>query len=130
MPRSKQDASPRAGPDLRALPRRLSGWAGAQGVRLPARSADRVVNDHLFHLVFPTEPARAPPSTELRARGIMASSTTSLHSSPFGRTLPGTRGEFPVTERVAARLLRLPMHPLLEDADVERVIEAVTGRPA
>jgi dTDP-4-amino-4,6-dideoxygalactose transaminase len=90
-----------------------------------------VVNDHLFHLVFPTESARDAALHALRSRGVMATfHYVPLHSSPFGRTLPGTRGEFPVSERVAARLLRLPLHPLLDDADVERVIEAVIGRPA
>ena len=35
-----------------------------------------------------------------------------------------------MSERVAARLLRLPLHPLLGDGDVERVVEAVTRRRA
>ena len=109
----------------------LERWAQAEGVRLPARSPDRVVNDHLFHLVFPSEAARDSCLQALRAEGVMATfHYVPLHSSPFGRTLPGTRGEFPVSERVAGRLLRLPMHPLLEDADVERVLDAVTRRPA
>jgi dTDP-4-amino-4,6-dideoxygalactose transaminase len=30
-----------------------------------------------------------------------------------------------VTDRVAATLLRLPLHPLLADADVARVVDAV-----
>jgi dTDP-4-amino-4,6-dideoxygalactose transaminase len=109
----------------------LDGWAAAQGVLLPARSPDRVVNDHLFHLVFPSEPLRDAALHALRQRGILATfHYVPLHSSPFGRTLPGSRGEFPVSERVAGRLLRLPLHPLLDDADVERVVEAVTSRPA
>src|SRR4029453_8632383 len=33
----------------------LAAWAQREGVRLPALSPDRQVNDHLFHLVFPSE---------------------------------------------------------------------------
>jgi len=109
----------------------LQAWAQREGVRLPPLSPDRTVNDHLFHLVFPSEASRDACLRALRAGGIQATfHYVPLHSSPFGRTLPGTRGEFPVSERVAGRLLRLPMHPLLQDADVDRVVEAVTARPA
>ena len=106
-------------------------WAETEGVRLPAQAPDRATNNHIFHLIFPSEAARDAKQQALRARGVMATfHYVPLHSSPFGRTLPGTRGTFPVSERVAGRLLRLPMHPLLDDADVERVIEAVKGRAA
>lgn len=109
----------------------LRRWAETEGVRLPEQAPDRATNNHIFHLIFPSEAARDAKQRALRARGVMATfHYVPLHSSPFGRTLPGTRGTFPVSERVAGRLLRLPMHPLLEDADVERVIEAVTGRAA
>jgi dTDP-4-amino-4,6-dideoxygalactose transaminase len=109
--------------------RGLARWAETEGVRLPALSPDRQGNDHLFHLVFPGEAARDACLHALREQRIMATfHYVPLHSSPFGRTLPGARGEFPVSERVAGRLLRLPMHPLLEDADVDRVVEAVIAR--
>ena len=109
----------------------LARWAAAEGVRLPAQSPDRATNNHIFHLVFPSEEARNACQAALREERIGATfHYVPLHSSPFGRRLPGTRGAFPVSERVAGRLLRLPMHPLLDDADVERVIEAVTSRPA
>jgi dTDP-4-amino-4,6-dideoxygalactose transaminase len=109
----------------------LSRWAAAQGVRLPAQSPDRATNNHIFHLIFPSEQARDACQAALRQQGIGATfHYVPLHSSPFGRRLPGTRGGFPVSERIAGRLLRLPMHPLLDEADVERIIEAVTGGPA
>jgi dTDP-4-amino-4,6-dideoxygalactose transaminase len=34
-------------------------------------------------------------------------------------------GRFPTSERVAATLVRLPIHAEMNDADVERVIDAV-----
>ena len=61
----------------------------------------------------------------LRARGVMAAfHYVPLHSAPHGRGL-GAAQDLPVTERVAARLLRLPLHPGLGEGDVERVIDAV-----
>jgi dTDP-4-amino-4,6-dideoxygalactose transaminase len=46
-----------------------------------------------------------------------------LHSSPHGRAFEA--GHLPITDRVASTLLRLPIHPLLADSDVARVIDAV-----
>jgi len=112
-------------------PAGFSRQVAAIAVRLPAQSPDRATNDHIFHLIFPSEEARDACQGALRREGIGATfHYVPLHSSPFGRRLPGTRGAFPVSERIAGGLLRLPMHPLLEDADVDRVIEAVTARPA
>ena len=47
-----------------------------------------------------------------------------LHSAPHARAI-GVSARLPVTDSVAARLLRLPLHPLLSDSDVARVIGAV-----
>jgi dTDP-4-amino-4,6-dideoxygalactose transaminase len=47
-----------------------------------------------------------------------------LHSSPHGRVLGQGDVPLPVTERVAARLLRLPLHPRLDEQEVERVVAA------
>jgi dTDP-4-amino-4,6-dideoxygalactose transaminase len=48
-----------------------------------------------------------------------------LHSAPHGRSLGWSDAALPVTDRVAGGLVRLPLHPLLEDAEVERVVAAV-----
>jgi dTDP-4-amino-4,6-dideoxygalactose transaminase len=45
----------------------------------------------------------------------------------MGRRLGGKRGQCPVTESVADRLLRLPLYARMNDEDVERVIEGVTS---
>ena len=83
-------------------------------------------NDHIFYLLLPDAAGQATCLRALRARGIGAAfHYVPLHSSPFGSSLGTGAGGFPVTERIASTLLRLPLHPLLEDADVARVIEAV-----
>ena len=48
-----------------------------------------------------------------------------LHSSPHGRAIGAFGGPLPVTDSVSSRLLRLPLHPLLTEAEVERVIAEV-----
>ena len=108
------------------------GWASAQGVRLPRRPPDRT-----------TQPPHLPPALPRRggagrlpgrAAGRGHHGHVPLRAAPLvapsAARSPPTHGALPVTERVAAALLRLPLHPLLSEADVERVIEAVTGRAA
>jgi dTDP-4-amino-4,6-dideoxygalactose transaminase len=103
----------------------LAEWAGSRGVRLPAEPPDRVANDHIFYLLFPDGGSRDACLRSLRARGIMATfHYVPLHSSPRGRAL-GEAAALPVTDRVAETLVRLPLHPLLTEEDVERVIAGV-----
>lgn len=103
----------------------LSGWARRQGVRLPPVDAERRGNDHIFYLLFPEAASRDRAMAAIRADGVMATfHYVPLHSSPHGRAL-GQAGPLPVTESVAARLLRLPLHPRLSEEDVERVVASV-----
>jgi dTDP-4-amino-4,6-dideoxygalactose transaminase len=104
----------------------LRDWAAERRVRLPPQDHERTANHHIFYLLFPEPRERDAAMAALRARGVMATfHYVPLHSSPFGVTLPGAAGAYPVSERIAATLLRLPLHPLLSDAEVERVIDAV-----
>jgi len=106
----------------------LSDWAAAHGVQLPWASPERRGNDHTFYLLFPETQARDACMAFLRSRGVLATfHYVPLHSSPFGRTLGAASGDYPVTDRVAATLLRLPLHPLLTDDQVRRVIETTTA---
>jgi dTDP-4-amino-4,6-dideoxygalactose transaminase len=104
----------------------LAGWARRSGVRLCEPLPERTPNHHIFHLLYPDGAARDAALRTLRARGVLATfHYVPLHSSPHGRALGADRHELPVTDRVAATLLRLPLHAELSDADVLRVIEAV-----
>jgi dTDP-4-amino-4,6-dideoxygalactose transaminase len=104
----------------------LAGWSRAHGVRLPRPLPGRQSNDHIFWLLYPDEPARNVALQRLRAQGVLASfHYVPLHSSPFGRSLAQAPRELPVTDRVASTLVRLPLHPLLSEGDVERVVRSV-----
>ena len=101
----------------------LAGWASERGVVLPAQLPERDANHHIFQLLYPDGERRDRALQQLRGRGVMATfHYVPLHTSPFGRTLGAAAEQLPVTDRVAATLLRLPLHHLLSDADVERVI--------
>jgi dTDP-4-amino-4,6-dideoxygalactose transaminase len=103
----------------------LGAWARQHGVRLPAELPDRVSAHQIFHLLLPRPELRDPLLARLREAGIGASfHYLPLHSSPAGRSL-GAAQDLPVTDRVAATLVRLPLHPLLSEDDVARVLRAV-----
>jgi dTDP-4-amino-4,6-dideoxygalactose transaminase len=106
----------------------LAAWARAHGVRMPVPPPGRVANDHIAFLLYPDEASRDRSLDSLRRQGIMATfHYVPLHSSPKGRALGLAGGDFPVTDRIARTLLRLPLHPLLTDADADRVVEAVVA---
>jgi dTDP-4-amino-4,6-dideoxygalactose transaminase len=103
----------------------LAAWAAQHGVGLIPELEDREPNHHLFYLMFPDAAARNRAMAALKEQGVMATfHYVPLHTSPMGARLHAG-GALPVTERIADRLLRLPLHPRLSAEDVERVIEAV-----
>lgn len=104
----------------------LADWAAAHDVRLPAELPDRETNHHIFYLRYADGPSRDGALQALRSGGVMASfHYIPLHSAPQGRALGAHELSLPVTDRVAATLLRLPLHPLMSDEDVDYVVEAV-----
>jgi len=108
----------------------LASWAAERGVRLPPELAERETNHHIFFLLYPEARLRDEALRSLRERGVQATfHYVPLHSAPHARRL-GLETDLPVTDRVAASLLRLPLHPLLTPDEVGRVIDAVreTGR--
>jgi len=103
----------------------LASWAAERGVRLPSELPERGPNHHVFFLLYPDARRRDAALRSLRAQGVMATfHYVPLHSAPHARRI-GVDVELPVTDRVAATLLRLPLHPLLSAGEVDRVIAAV-----
>lgn len=109
----------------------LAGWARTAGVQLPPDPPFRTSAHHIFYLIYPDMAARDQALAELKAAGIQASfHYVPLHSAPRGRTLSPANLNLPVTDSIAGRLLRLPLHPLLDEADIDRVIAQVRQGPA
>jgi dTDP-4-amino-4,6-dideoxygalactose transaminase len=90
---------------------------------LPVIPAGIVSNHHIFHLLLPDEVSRNRALVFFRAHGI---GTTfhylPLHLSPVGRALGHAEGEYPVTEALSARLIRLPIYPSLTNDEQDYVI--------
>ncbi|MGH8932569.1 MAG: DegT/DnrJ/EryC1/StrS family aminotransferase [Egibacteraceae bacterium] len=116
---------------------RLTGWnaarrataqrydAALQGVVTP-RAAPRV--DHAYHQYTIRSADRDRLRGRLRARGI---GCEVYYRVPIHRqraySLDGLGADLPETDRAAAEVLSIPIHPGLSDAEVEAVISAVNG---
>jgi len=104
----------------------LESWAAHAGVRVPPQLPDREPNHHVFYLLYPDGTSRDAALRFLRERGVMASfHYVPLHSAPQGRAIGAGESRLPVTDRVGATLLRLPLHPLLSAEDIDHVVESV-----
>lgn len=123
-------------PVLRAKLRRLDGWndarraaakvyadllADLEGVRVPtARSG----NEDVWHLYVIQVDHRDEVLARLNAAGVGAALhyPTPLHLTDAYSNLGYKRGEFPVSEAAAGRILSLPMFPHLMAEQQERVV--------
>ena len=111
---------------------RLDGWnerrravadrydRGLRGVVTPVT---RTENVHVFHQYTVRVAARDQVLRHVLDAGVAAAV---YYPTPTHR-LPAylTGNDLPETERAASEVLSLPVHPLLEDVDVDRVIEVV-----
>jgi dTDP-4-amino-4,6-dideoxygalactose transaminase len=74
-------------------------------------------------------PDRDAALAHFRAAGVEAAPhfVPALHLRPLYRRLGYGRGDFPAAEAAVDRLLCLPVHPQLTEAEVNRVIAALEG---
>ena len=92
---------------------------------LPQVSKDANPNWHIFAIRVPRI-IRDRVIKGLRSYGIEVSfHYLPLHLSSMGKKLGYRRGDLPVTEEVAATLIRLPMHPRLRKSEVDYMVEVL-----
>ncbi|GAB4503846.1 MAG: dTDP-4-amino-4,6-dideoxygalactose transaminase [Anaerolineales bacterium] len=104
----------------------LKDWAGKNGVRLPIVPEEVEQSYHMFYMLLPDLDTRQRFIMYLRERGIYSVfHYLPLHLSDMGRRFGGRHGDCPITEDVSDRLVRLPFHNALSNAEQEQVIEAV-----
>ncbi len=95
-------------------------------LRRPRPPAEHRHNGHIFFILVPDADRRAEFLRRVNARGVGAlSHYVPLHDAPAGRRYARSIGALPVTEDFAARLVRLPLHPALNESDVDYVVEVV-----
>ncbi|MFC1577295.1 dTDP-4-amino-4,6-dideoxygalactose transaminase [Candidatus Omnitrophota bacterium] len=85
-------------------------------------------NGHIFWILVNRDISRKRLIERLRSKGIQCTHHyIPLHSSPFGmKRLGYKKKDFPVTEDVARRLVRLPLHPYMTAKQVRYVIDELT----
>ncbi|GGK55710.1 dTDP-4-amino-4,6-dideoxy-D-glucose transaminase [Planomonospora parontospora subsp. parontospora] len=110
-----------------AYHRGLADWAGANEVSQPVVPDECAHPAHLYYLLLPDLENRQALIAHLAERGVQATfHYQPLHAAPAGiRYGRPAAGGCPVTERVADRLVRLPLFADMTESDVARVIGAV-----
>jgi dTDP-4-amino-4,6-dideoxygalactose transaminase len=104
----------------------LKAWADRGGVGLPFVPSHCDQAYHMFYLLLPSLKDRQALISHLRAYGILAVfHYLPLHLSEYGRRWGGKLGDFPVSEDISNRLLRLPFFFSLTDSEQAQVIDSV-----
>jgi dTDP-4-amino-4,6-dideoxygalactose transaminase len=95
--------------------------AGIDGIE-PIGRRDDV--EHVYHLYVVQVDDREAVRSALEAAGIESGIhyPVPLHLTPAYRGLGYSRGDFPLAERMAGRILSLPMHPYLTTDQIECVV--------
>ncbi|MDZ4737103.1 MAG: dTDP-4-amino-4,6-dideoxygalactose transaminase [Rhodospirillaceae bacterium] len=97
-------------------------------LRRPVVPADCGHNAHIYYLLAEDAADRDRIIRFLGERGIRAVfHYVPLHESKAGRRYGRAPAPLPVTERQAARLLRLPIYPDLDIEDTDRIVAAVAA---
>jgi dTDP-4-amino-4,6-dideoxygalactose transaminase len=106
----------------------LEPHAERHGYALPTIPPDRDQAYHMFYVLLPDGETRDRVLAGMRDRGVLATfHFVPLHNSPGGRRFAARDVRCPVSERVSARLLRLPFYTELTSAEAEEVVDAVLG---
>ena len=101
--------------------------AESGALTFPTIPAETGSNFHIFYVLMRDEKTRNEAIQFFRERNIITTfHYLPLHLSPVGQKVLGyNAGDFPVTESVSGRLLRLPIYPALTDDEQTRVIETM-----
>lgn len=110
-----------------AYHRELGGWASENGVDLMTVPEGCEQPAHLYFLMMPTHDDQTGLISHLKDRDIVATfHYQPLDASPAGRRLGRTPNPCPVTADRSLRLVRLPLHAGITEADTTRVIDAIS----
>ena len=101
--------------------------AKAGGVLLPSVPEGCGHAAHLFYVILPSQEIRDRLIRFFRDKKIgSAFHYLPLHLSPMGRSFGYQEGDYPVTEGLSGRLLRLPFHNRLTRSEQDRVVSVTS----
>jgi dTDP-4-amino-4,6-dideoxygalactose transaminase len=104
----------------------LQVWAECNGVQQPFIPGHVEQAFHMYYLLLPDLETRQRFIQYLREHEIYAVfHYLPLHLSGMGMKLGGQPGDYPVTESVSDRLVRLPFYNDLNESDQVRVIKTI-----
>ena len=104
----------------------LAGLADKGCLELPAVLPKCDSNSHMFQIILSDEETRDALIDYLKKEDIYTVfHYLPLHLSSVGLSLGYNPGDFPVTESVSRRLLRLPFYYGLTEEDQERVVKSI-----
>lgn len=104
----------------------LGAWAAQHHVQLPTIPAGCEQAYHMFYLLLPSLEVRQRLIGHLKDQSILSVfHYQPLHLSDMGRQYGGKRGDCPVTEDSADRLLRLPFYFDMTDDDLAAVVDGL-----
>ncbi|WP_447964657.1 dTDP-4-amino-4,6-dideoxygalactose transaminase [Nitrospira sp. Ecomares 2.1] len=94
---------------------------------LPTIPGDCKSNFHMFYILLPDIETRDALMGYLRQQNILAVfHFVPLHSSPMGKKFGYIEGDFPITEQLSGRLLRLPFYYEMTEKEQEYIIKCIT----
>ncbi len=106
----------------------LTNLAEAGHITLPVIPDHCQTNYHMFPILLPDTDTRTALIRHLGSHSILAVfHYVPLHTSPMGRKLGYTVGQFPVTEDISDRLLRLPFYFELTEEDQQTVTGTISN---
>jgi dTDP-4-amino-4,6-dideoxygalactose transaminase len=110
--------------------RHLAGWAAQHGVQMPFVPEHCEQAYHMFYLLLPSLRDRQALIEHLKAQDILSVfHYVPLHLSDMGLKFAAREAHCPVAEDVSARLLRLPFYNDLTEAELSKIVAAITGFP-
>lgn len=104
----------------------LSDWGAKHGVKLPTVPPHCEQPYSMFYLLCPSLNMRSKMIASLKNRGILSVfHYLPLHLSKMGRKFGYGEGNYPVTEDVSERLVRLPFYYGLSISEQQKICEAI-----
>lgn len=104
----------------------LKDWAREHHVRLPVVPEYCEQSYSMFYMIMPSSKDRDNMIVYLRSRGIESVfHYLPLHLSKMGAMLGNKKGDFPVTEDISVRLIRLPFYNKITEPEQEIVVQYI-----
>ena len=104
----------------------LTDWAERVGARRPIIPEHCEQAYHMYYLLMPSMEKRQKFIQYLKDQGIHAVfHYLPLHLSPYAKRWDYKIGDYPTTENLSDRLVRLPFYTGMTASDQDRVIEAI-----